>query len=214
MFTGLVEEVGKITTIREIYGKRRITIAAKHTPKQLKIGDSCAVSGICLTAIEVGPDSWGADLARETWERTSLSRLHEGALINLELPMKADARFGGHMVQGHVDGTGKFLGLDPIPEAQDFWMRIEIPQELEKFVVFKGSIAIEGISLTVAKLEGNVVTIAIIPHTCVMTNLQSLRPGDPVNIETDIIAKYLEKWTHREEASPKLTVEALAAKGF
>ena len=93
-------------------------------------------------------------------------------------------------------------------------MRIEIPQELEKFVVFKGSIAIEGISLTVAKLEGNVVTIAMIPHTCVMTNLQSLKPGDPVNIETDIIAKYLEKWTHREETSPKLTVEALAAKGF
>lgn len=214
MFTGLVEEVGRITSIKEIDGKRRITVAARAVTKELKIGDSVAVSGVCLTAVDVKPDSFGADLAAETWTRTSLSRITEGALVNLELPLKADGRMGGHMVQGHVDGAGKFLGLEPIPGAQDFWLHIEIPAELEKYVVFKGSIAIEGISLTVAKLEGLKLSVAIIPHTCEMTNLQSLKPGDPVNIETDIVAKYLEKWTTRGEQTGGLTVQKLAAKGF
>jgi riboflavin synthase len=164
--------------------------------------------------VEIKPDRIGFDLAHETVERTAFSRIKQGALVNLELPMKADGRFGGHMVQGHVDGTGKFLGLDPIAGAQDFWLRIQIPHELEKYVVFKGSIAIEGISLTVAKLEGDTVTIAIIPHTVAMTNLQSLKPGDPVNIETDIVAKYLEKWMSRGEQRSSLTEDALTAKGF
>ena len=120
---------------------------------------------------------------------------------------------GGHMVQGHVDGTGKFLALEPIAGAQDFWMHIELPPELEKYVVFKGSIAVEGISLTVAKLEGLKLTIAIIPHTVKMTNLGSLKPGDPVNIETDIVAKYLEKWMRRDE-QPGLSKERLVMQGF
>lgn len=214
MFTGLVEEIGRITSIKEITGKRRITVAAKNVTRELNVGDSVAVSGVCLTAVEVRPDHFGADLAAETWTRTSFSRLTEGAVVNLELPLKADGRMGGHMVQGHVDGTGKFLGLEPITGAQDFWLNIEIPAELEKYVVFKGSIAIEGISLTVAKLEGLKLTIAIIPHTCEMTNLQSLKPGDPVNIETDIVAKYLEKWMGRGEQESGLTVQKLAAQGF
>ncbi|HYG99631.1 MAG TPA: riboflavin synthase [Terriglobales bacterium] len=214
MFTGLVEEVGKITSIQEMQGKRRITVAAKNVTKELKIGDSVAVSGVCLTAVDVKPDSLGADLAAETWTRTSFSRITEGAAVNLELPLRADGRMGGHMVQGHVDGTGKFLGLEPIPGAQDFWLHIEIPAELEKYVVFKGSIGIEGISLTVARLEGNRVTIAIIPHTCDMTNLNSLKPGDPVNIETDIVAKYLEKWMNRGELKQEITKEKLVAQGF
>jgi riboflavin synthase len=218
MFTGLVEEVGRITSIKEIEGKRRITVAAKQLTKELKIGDSIAVSGVCLTAVDVKPDSFGADLAAETWTRTSFSRITEGALINLELPLRADGRMGGHMVQGHVDGTGKFVGLEPIAGAQDFWLHIEIPGELEKYVVFKGSIAIEGISLTVARLEGNRVTIAIIPHTCEMTNLGSLKPGDPVNIETDIVAKYLEKWMSRGDVSASnesaIKKEKLMAQGF
>jgi riboflavin synthase len=212
MFTGLVEEVGIIKSVKEIDGKRRITIGANNVTKELRIGDSVAVSGVCLTAVDVKPDSFGADLAAETWARTSLSRITEGAKINLELPLKADGRMGGHMVQGHVDGTGKFLGLEPIPGAQDFWLHIQIPAELEKYIVFKGSIAIEGISLTVAKLEGLKLTIAIIPHTCEMTNLQSLKPGDPVNVETDIVAKYLEKWMRRDNDG--LTVQKLAAQGF
>lgn len=213
MFTGLVEEVGRITQIKNAEGKRRITVAAQQVTRELHEGDSCAVSGVCLTSLDITPQSFSADLAKETWERTALSRITQGALVNLELPLKADGRMGGHMVQGHVDGTGKFLGLEPIAGAQDFWMHIGLPPELEKYVVFKGSIAIEGISLTVAKLEGLKLTIAIIPHTVKMTNLGSLKPGDPVNIETDIVAKYLEKWMHRDE-QPGVSQERLVTQGF
>jgi riboflavin synthase len=216
MFTGLIEEVGRITSIVDIDGKRRLTVAAKELAKQLNVGDSIAVSGVCLTAVDVTAGSFGADLAAETWTRTSFSRVAEGATVNLELPLKADGRMGGHMVQGHVDGTGKFVGLEPVRNAQDFWLHVEIPAELEKYVVFKGSVAIEGISLTVARLEGTRLTIAIIPHTCEMTNLGSLKPGDPVNIETDIVAKYLEKWMSRGdiEINRSLTKEKLMAQGF
>lgn len=213
MFTGLVEEVGKITEIKQAQGKRRITVAAHEVTKELREGNSCAVSGVCLTALDITPNSFCADLAQETWERTALSRITPGASVNLELPLKADGRMGGHMVQGHVDGTAKFLGLEPIAGAQDFWLHIELPPELEKYVVFKGSIAVEGISLTVAKLEGLKLTIAIIPHTVKMTNLGSLQPGDPVNIETDIVAKYLEKWLHREPQTG-LSKEQLVLQGF
>jgi riboflavin synthase len=121
---------------------------------------------------------------------------------------------GGHIVQGHVDGTGKLMGLRSIANADDFWLHIEVPEDLEKYLVFKGSVAIEGISLTVANLEGLRLTIAIIPHTIKMTNLESLKPGDPVNIETDIVAKYLEKWTRRDEQSATLTIDRLVARGF
>jgi riboflavin synthase len=145
--------------------------------------------------------------------RTSLSRITEGALVNLELPLRADGRMGGHMVQGHVDGVGKLLEFERIANSDDYWLHIEVPPELEKYIVFKGSIAIEGISLTVARLEGLICTIAIIPHTVEMTNLGSLKPGDPVNIETDIVAKYLEKWMRRPETAP-LKAETLVAKGF
>src|SRR5512147_2373883 len=193
MFTGLIEEVGRVKSIVEQGGKRRLTIAAERLPRELQMGNSVAVSGVCLTAIEITPNSFRADLAEETWRLTSFSRITEGALVNLELPMKADGRMGGHIVQGHVDGTGKFLGLERIPGADDFWLHVEIPAELERYVVYKGSIAIEGISLTVARVEGTKVTIAIIPHTAEATNLCSLKPGDPVNIETDIVAKYVEK---------------------
>jgi riboflavin synthase len=213
MFTGLVEEVGRVVRIREAGGKRRITVAAENVTKELKTGNSVAVSGVCLTALDITPQSFSADLAQETWERTAFSRITEGAFVNLELPLRVEGRMGGHIVQGHVDGTGKFLGLEPIPGAEDFWLYIEIPPELEKYVVYKGSIALEGISLTVAMLEGYKVTIAIIPHTIKMTNLASLKPGDPVNVETDIVAKYLEKWMKRDEAAP-LSKESLVMKGF
>jgi riboflavin synthase len=213
MFTGLVEEVGRVAKI-DVHGENhRILIEAKETPKDLKTGNSIAVSGVCLTALDITPMSFCADLAKETWTRTSFSRITEGALINLELPLKADGRMGGHMVQGHVDGTGKLIEFVRIPNADDYWLRIEIPPDLEKYVVFKGSIAIEGISLTVAKLEGLVCTIAIIPHTIEMTNLKSLKPGDPVNIETDIVAKYLEKWMSKGRES-SLEIGELVAKGF
>src|SRR6202451_3910076 len=160
MFTGIVEEVGSVTRIEQRGENRRITIAAEATPQELKTGDSVAVSGVCLTALDIKPGSFSADLAPETWTRTSFSRMHEGALVNLELPMKADGRFGGHIVQGHVDGVGKLIELERIKDSENWWLHIEIPSAIEKYTVFKGSICIEGISLTVAKLEANRCTIA------------------------------------------------------
>ena len=214
MFTGIIEEVGKVSRIKEERGTRRLTVSASRLTMQLKKGDSISVSGVCLTAVQITPSSVTFDLAEETWTRTSFSRTHEGALVNLELPMRADGRFGGHIVQGHVDGTGQFLALDRIPGAEDYWLNIRIPAELERYVIFKGSLSIEGISLTVARIEGTKVTVAIIPHTWEMTNLRSLKPGDPVNLETDMIAKYVEKMMKGESANRPLTIEKLVQQGF
>src|SRR6266853_5857142 len=214
MFTGIIEEVGKVVKIEQRGENRRITIAAENTPQEFNPGDSGAMSGVCLTALDIKPKSFCADLAPETWARTSFSRMQEGALVNLELPMKADGRFGGHIVQGHVDGVGKLIELQRIADSENWWLRIELPSEIEKYTVFKGSISIEGISLTVANLEQNVCTVAIIPHTVEMTNLGSLKPGDPVNLEADLIAKYVEKMTKRDAAASSLTVEELVRQGF
>jgi riboflavin synthase len=214
VFTGIVEEVGKVTRIKEERGTRRLTVAAAHLVKELKKGDSIAVSGVCLSAVGIAGKSISFDLAEETWTRTSFSRIHEGALVNLELPMRADGRFGGHIVQGHVDGTGEFLGLNRVPSAEDYWLHIGIPADLERYVIFKGSLSIEGISLTVAKIEGNEVTVALIPHTWKMTNLRWLKAGDPVNLEVDMIAKYVEKMMKGESDNSRLTLEQLVAQGF
>jgi len=214
VFTGIIEEVGKVVSIQEERGTRRLKVAASKLIQELKKGDSIAVSGVCLTAVDITPQSVGFDLADETWNRTSFSRIHEGALVNLELPMRADGRFGGHIVQGHVDGTGEFLGLDRIPGADDYWLRIRIPEQLKPYVIFKGSLSIEGISLTVAKIEGAAVTVAIIPHTLEMTNLRTLKPGDPVNLEVDMIAKYVEKMMKGESGNSALTLEKLVQQGF
>jgi riboflavin synthase len=213
MFTGIVEEVGRITRIEQLGENRRITVSAEHAPKELKTGDSVSVSGVCLTALDIKPGSFCADLAPETWIRTSFSRVHEGTLVNLELPMKADGRFGGHIVQGHVDGVGKLTAFERIAESGNWWLHIELPHDVEKYTVYKGSISIEGISLTVAQLEKNRCTIAIIPHTVEMTNLHSLKPGDPVNLEADLIAKYVEKMMNGD-AESSLTVEDLVQQGF
>ena len=214
MFTGIIEEVGRITRIEQCGENRRITISAKNTSNELETGNSVAVSGVCLTALDIKPGLFCADLAPETWVRTSFSRIHEGALVNLELPMKANGRFGGHIVQGHVDGVGKFIALERIADSENYWLRIELPHEVEKYTVFKGSISIEGISLTVAMLEGDNCTVAIIPHTVEMTNLNSLQTGDPVNLEADLIAKYVEKMMKGEPAESSLTVEELVRQGF
>jgi riboflavin synthase len=214
MFTGIVEEVGRIARIEQRGENRRITISAERTPKELNVGDSVSVSGVCLTALDINPGSFCADLAPETWARTSFSRIGEGALVNLELPMKADGRFGGHVVQGHVDGVGKLIAFDRIADSENWWLQIELPKDIEKYTVFKGSISIEGISLTVAKLEKNRCTIAIIPHTVEATNLHSLKPGDPVNLEADLIAKYVEKMMKPESSESFLTVEDLVEQGF
>lgn len=214
MFTGIVEEVGRITRIEQRGENRRIKISAANAPKELKTGSSVAVSGVCLTALDIKPGSFCADLAPETWARTSFSRVHEGALVNLELPMRADGRFGGHIVQGHVDGVGKFVALERIADSENYWLRIELPADVEKYTVYKGSISIEGISLTVAKLEGRECVVAIIPHTVEMTNLNSLKAGDPVNLEADLIAKYVEKMMSRENGESSLAIEELVRQGF
>ena len=193
-------------------------LPAKNTPKELTSG-SFAVSGVCFTALDVQANSFAADLAPETWERTSFSRLREGALVNLELPMKADGRFGGHIVQGHVDGVGKLLSLKRIADSDNFWLEIELPREIASYTVYKGSVCIEGISLTVAKIERDICAVAIIPHTVEMTNLNALKAGDPVNLEADLIAKYVEKMMRStpQESSPQessLTVKELVKQGF
>ena len=140
MFTGIIEEVGRVTSIANESENRRLTVAASRLVKELKKGDSIAVSGVCLTAVEITSTSFAADLAEETWNRTSFSRVKAGALVNLELPMRAAGRFGGHIVQGHVDGTGMFVSLDEITGADNYWLRIEIPPNLARYVIFKLSL--------------------------------------------------------------------------
>ena len=214
MFTGLIEEVGRVKRIVEAESKRRLTISSSRLISELAAGNSIAVSGVCLTAVDLGKDAFTADLAAETWNRTSFSRIHVGALVNLELPLRANDRMGGHIVQGHVDGAGTLISLERVPGGNDYWLSIEVPRELERYIVFKGSLAIEGISLTVASVEGNRVGVAIIPHTYDMTNLKSMQPGDPVNLETDLIAKYVEKMMAGESPQSPLKVERLVSQGF
>lgn len=217
MFTGLIQETGRITSIEKIPTQRgdaltRISVAATQTPSRLALGDSVAVSGVCLTAVAIGQGRFSADLARETLERTSLSRLQQGSRVNLELPARAQDPLGGHIVQGHVDGVGELLRLEKIEGGEDWRLGVRIPPELMNYVVSQGSITIEGISLTVATIESDRVEIAIIPHTFQATNLRELRAGDPVNIEVDVLAKYAEKMVRR--TAPSLTIEALVKRGF
>lgn len=213
MFTGIIEEVGEVAAIKVKGEQRRLTVACRKLLPELKPGDSISVSGVCLTAVNLAKDSFTADLAQETWRRTSFSRVKAGALVNLELPMRANGRFDGHVVQGHVDGTGTLRSLETIPHGNDFLLTINVPSELTRYIVAKGSLAIEGISLTVAAIEGTQVGVAIIPHTAEMTNLRSLRPGDPVNLEVDVIAKYVEKMIAPQKAS-SITLEKLVRAGF
>lgn len=213
MFTGIIEEVGKIENIVEKQDVRRLTVKAAKVTRELTAGDSIAVNGVCLTAVNITPNAFSADLAQETWDVTSFSRIKQPSLVNLELPMRANGRFGGHIVQGHVDGKGKFIALESLA-AGDYRLRIEIPPALARYVVSRGSLSIEGISLTVAKAEDNRVEVAIIPHTVEMTNLKSLCPGDPVNLEVDMVAKYIEKMMGSKSDGHPLTLERLVAEGF
>ncbi len=214
MFTGIVEEVGKVATIKVEGEKRRLAIGCSKLLPEIRIGDSVSVSGVCLTAVAIGKTSFAADLAQETWARTSLSRLRPGALVNLELPMRANGRFDGHIVQGHVDGTGTVRSLAPVPHGNDYVLTINVPSELTRYIVAKGSLSIEGISLTVAETEGTEVRVAIIPHTAEVTNLKSLAPGDPVNLEVDVIAKYVEKMIGGQKANSSIALDKLVRAGF
>jgi len=228
MFTGLIQETGQIVELRQIAdpaseGARaprvsmspvtRITIIAKTIGSELKPGDSVAVSGVCLTAVDIRGQEFSADLAEETMKRTSLGSLKQGSLVNLELPARAQDRMGGHIVQGHVDGTATIVSLEKIKDREDWRLVIDIPPALARYVVSQGSITIEGISLTVARINAGRLEIAIIPHTLHATNLHSLRSGSPVNLEVDVLAKYAEKMV-QAKASAKLTVASLIQQGF
>jgi riboflavin synthase len=218
MFTGLIQETGRVAGLKRLSGKNgreltRITVAARNIPKELKTGDSVAVSGVCLTAVQIKRKEFSADLAEETMQRTSLSRLKKGSVVNLELPARPQDRLGGHMVQGHVDGTGKLISFKQIKGRDDWRLVIEVPSSLARYVVAQGSICVEGISLTVAAIEGDRVEIAIIPHTFEATNLRDLQPGDPVNLEVDVLAKYVEKMVTHERLG-QLSRHELIRSGF
>ncbi len=200
MFTGLIETTGSILALTPTEGTTRITIAAPTLTSRLNTGDSIAVNGVCLTALSIEPNAFpprfSADLAAETIARTTLSRLQPDAVVNLELPTPAGAPLGGHVVQGHVDGTATLISLTPItPDAPqtDWRLRLQLPETLTRYVVPQGSITVEGISLTVASIVDNVVEIAIIPHTYSATSLRTLIPGAPLNIEVDVLSKYAER---------------------
>lgn len=212
MFTGLIQQTGIIESLTNTSGTMRVRVSAPRLASKLKEGDSVAVSGVCLTALKPAANSFEADLAQETVVRTSLSRLSPGHLVNLELPTPAGTPLGGHIVQGHVDGTGRLVSLRPTSDgSEDRWMEIDIPESLTRYVVEKGSITVEGISLTVAKISGERVSVAIIPHTYAATNLHTLSSGEPVNIEVDVLARYAQK---QRRAETGLTVEQLIARGF
>jgi riboflavin synthase len=216
MFTGLIQETGVIAEVRspaQDGASTRILVTTRGVASELKIGDSVAVSGVCLTAVEIRGVQFAADLAQETLERTSLAKFRQGSLVNLELPARAQDRLGGHAVQGHVDGVGKLVGFEKTKGGEDWRLEIEIPPSLTKYVVPQGSITVEGISLTVAAIEGGRVEIAIIPHTYQATNLHSLSAGDPLNIEVDVLAKYAEKMT-QPQTPAKLTIADLIKQGF
>jgi riboflavin synthase len=212
MFTGLIQQTGTVAELENRNGTLRIRISAPGFAARLRQGDSVAVSGVCLTALSPNAEGFEADLAQETVSRTSLSRLAPGHVVNLELPTPAGAPLGGHVVQGHVDGVGKLLSLEPAAGGEDRWLEIVIPEPLTRYVVEKGSLTVEGISLTIARIAATRVGIAVIPHTYFATNLHSLKPGDPLNIEVDVLARYAEKL--REQRRRSLSIEELVSKGF
>jgi riboflavin synthase len=197
MFTGIIEELGQVRSSERRGEDARIVIEAQRVTKDLREGDSVAVNGVCLTALNVKPDSFAADCSRETLDRSTLGRLKEGVRVNLERAVTPATHLGGHIVQGHVDARGEFL--EAVDHGPSWTVRIGYPVEIARYIVFKGSVAVEGISLTVAELTDDYFSIAIIPKTWEVTNLPYLQPGDPVNLEVDIIAKYVERMLNLSE---------------
>ena len=193
MFTGLIEELGRIASREESEAGSRIVISAEIVTSDISAGDSIAVNGVCLTALDVTARSFAADVSPETLDRTTLGRLDIGSPVNLERAVTPATRLGGHMVQGHVDGRGTFVSA--VAEGEFWTVTAGFPSELARYFVEKGSVAVEGISLTIAKLHDVSFEFAIIPKTWEMTNLSSLQKGDDVNLEVDVIAKYVERMT-------------------
>jgi riboflavin synthase len=214
MFTGIIEELGTIQTITTARDGARIVVHAPTILSDARIGDSIAVNGVCLTVVEKTTTTFAADISAETLRRTSLKQIKQNSKINLERPMTPSARFGGHIVQGHVDAMGEFLSAKA--EGEGWIVRIGFPKHLGKYIVEKGSITVDGISLTVAALGDDWLEIAVIPHTWKVTNLSTLKPGEAVNLEVDIIAKYVERMLqpHQAQTKSSLTLEKLSEMGY
>ena len=201
MFTGIIEVLGHVHAIEQRGENARIVIEAHTVTEDAHDGDSIAVNGVCLTALDVKPDSFAADVSKETLLRSTLGNLGTGSPVNLERAVTPATRLGGHIVQGHVDARGKFLGSEDHGESWTF--RFAYPKEIGAYLVFKGSIAVEGISLTIADLADDYFEIAIIPKTWEVTNFSRLQPGDEVNLEVDVIAKYVERMLAAQMAGVK-----------
>jgi riboflavin synthase len=226
MFTGIVEQTGTLVSLTDRGGVRRITVEAPGVASRLREGDSLAVSGVCLTALDVNPTYFHADVAQETLDRTSLGSLAPGSKVNLELPTAAGSPLGGHIVQGHVDGTGLLTALDPVVpedhpifnrETTDWTLKVRVPSDLRQWMVPKGSVAVEGISLTIAAVEGEEISVAILPLTYWRTNLHTLVASAPVNIEADVMIKLATtqgKMQNAGKSSFELTEAWLVANGF
>ena len=191
MFTGLVEELGTIKAVEQLDAGLRLTVSASLVTSDVNHGDSIAVNGVCLTALDITPNSFAADVSPETLDKTTIGNLEVGSRVNLERAVTPSTRLGGHIVQGHVDTRGSFLNA--VNEGGFWTVTIGFPPEFARYLIYKGSVAVEGISLTVAKLHEDRFEIAVIPKTWEVTNLHSLRHGDPVNLEADVIAKYVER---------------------
>ena len=208
MFTGIIEEVGTVRTITN----NKITINAKTVLEETKLGDSIAVNGVCLTVTSITKNGFDADISPETMQVTVLKNLKAGSCVNLERAISANGRFGGHIVSGHIDGIGKIINIKKNGDFYD--IKIELSKELTKYVAKKGSIATNGVSLTVADIDADTIRIAVIPHTFENTNLETLKIGDFVNIETDILAKYVEKFLSTSDNKSGISMEFLAEHGF
>ncbi|HEV8160340.1 MAG TPA: riboflavin synthase [Pyrinomonadaceae bacterium] len=214
MFTGIIEELGEISNLEKSAGGARIKISAKVVTENTAEGDSIAINGVCLTALDIKADGFSADVSSETLNRTTLGKLNVGAKVNLERAVTVSTRLGGHIVQGHVDARGKFLEA---AQTGGFWtVRVLFPKEIGQYLVYKGSISVEGISLTIADLSEDSFEIAVIPKTWELTNLSALKSGDEVNLEADVIAKYVERIMlyKREEKNEAITIEKLTKLGF
>jgi riboflavin synthase len=224
MFTGIIEQTGTLISLTDRGGVRRITVEAPGIAARMREGDSLAVSGVCLTALDVDPVYFHADLAQETLDKTSLGALAVGAKVNLELPTAAGSPLGGHVVQGHVDGTGTLAAMISVisesspqfsPHTTDWTLKVRVPDNVRQWMVPKGSVAIEGISLTIADFDGEDISIAILPLTYWRTNLNTLTVGSPVNVEADVLVK-LASMQLQAEKKPEfdLTEPWLVANGY
>lgn len=207
MFTGLVEALGRVGAVETAGSGRRLRVVVPDEPAwRLELGESVAVSGVCLTVVEAGPGRLAFDLAEETLRVTTLGELGAGDPVNLERPLRFDGRLGGHLVLGHVDGIGRVTGIRP--EGDGVWLEVEVPRGLRPLLIPKGSVTVDGVSLTVAGLEESVFAVALIPHTLAVTTLGRRRAGDPVNLEMDVIGKYvrgfMQEW-ERQGAARRLS---------